>query len=234
MPLLIDCLQRKNHMRPEDKPALYALVADALGYYRQNASEFTLQIWWQACQRYDIEQVSKAMTAHAMDPDRGQFAPKVADIVRILSGTTTDRAQLAWGRVLEAAAQIGAYTDVAFDDPAIHATVEDLGGWTKICRTETKDLSYLQHRFCESYRAYSGRETFGYPAVLGGDRSPDAMHAKRGLPVPKPRLIGNPQRAQQVMALGGASKSAIGGESVAEIALHQITRLIDHSDKEAA
>lgn len=221
-------------MRSEDKPALYALVADALGYYRQNASEFTLQIWWQACQRYDMEQVAKAMTAHAMDPDRGQFAPKVADIIRILSGTTTDRAQLAWGRVLEAASSVGAYTDVAFDDPAIHATVEDLGGWPKVCRTESKDLGYLQHRFCESYRAYAGRETFGYPAVLGGDRSPDALYAKRGLPPPKPRLIGDPQRAKNVMLLGGASKSAIGYDDVGSMAAQEITRLIDHSDKEAA
>lgn len=221
-------------MRPEDKPALYALVADALGYYRQNASEFTLQIWWQACQRYDLEQVQKAMTAHAMDPERGQFAPKVADLVRILDGTHTDRAQLAWGRVLEAAASIGAYTDVAFDDPAIHATVEDLGGWVKVCRSETKDLGYLQHRFCESYRAYVGRGQFGYPAVLGGDRSPDAMFAKRGLQPPRPRLIGDPQRAQLVVANGGGSKSAIGVGSVAALAMGEITRRIDYSDKEAA
>lgn len=221
-------------MRPEDKPALYSLVADALGYYRQNASEFTLQIWWQACQRYDLEQVQKAMTAHAMDPERGQFAPKVADMVRILEGTSTDRAQLAWGRVLEAAASIGAYTDVAFDDPAIHATVEDLGGWVKVCRSETKDLGYLQHRFCESYRAYVGRGQFGYPAVLGGDRSPDAMYAKRGLPSPKPRLIGDAQRAQLVIANGGGSKSAVGVGAVGALAAAEVTKRIDHSDREAA
>lgn len=221
-------------MRPEDKPELYTLVADALGYYGKNASEFTLQIWWEACQRYDIEQVRTAMTAHAMDPERGQFAPKVADLVRILDGTHTDRAQLAWGRVFEAAGSIGAYTDVAFDDPAIHATVEDLGGWIKICRSETKDLGYLQHRFCESYRAYMGRGQFGYPAVLGGDRSPDAMYAKRGLPPPKPRLIGDAHRAQLVIAGGGQSKSAVGVGALGALAANEQMRGIDFVQREAA
>ncbi len=204
-------------MRPEDKPALYALVADALGYYRQNASEFTLQVWWQACQGVSLEEVTKAMTAHAMDPDRGQFAPKVADIIRQLGGTTTDRAQLAWGKALNAASSVGAYSDVVFDDPAIHAAIEDLGGWPKFCRSETKDLSYLQHRFCECHKAYTGRGQFEYPRALMGDRSPDAMFAKRGLPPPKPALIGNPDEAKAVYQGGGVGhKTAITFKHVAD------------------
>ena len=97
-------------------------------------SEFTLQVWCQACQPFTLEQISKAMTAHAVDPERGQFAPKVADVIRILQGTYTDRAQLAWGKALEAMSSVGAYSDVIFDDPAIHAVIEDLGGWPKVCR----------------------------------------------------------------------------------------------------
>lgn len=196
-------------MRVTDQSAFAKLVSDVLGYYRQNVSEFTLSVWWQAMQPFDLEQVRKALTAHATDPEHGQFPPKVADVVRILAGTATDRAQLAWGKAHEAMSAVGAYTDVVFDDPAIHAVVEDLGGWPKVCRTEVKELGYLQHRFCESYRAYAGRGEFDYPRRLAGDRSPDAEYEKKGLALPRPAVVGDRGRAKAVYQGGGAGKAAV-------------------------
>ncbi len=190
-------------MQPRDQKAFVQLLTDALAYYRQDCSEFTISVWWQACQTYTLEQVTKAMTAHATDPERGVFAPKVADIVRQLSGTHTDRAMLAWGKTHEAMGSVGAYTDVVFDDPAIHAVIDDLGGWPKICRTEIKELGYLQHRFCEGHKAYVGRGTFDYPRKLMGDRSSDDIYAKRGLPPPTPALVGNVDAALMVYRQGG-------------------------------
>ena len=185
------------------------LVTDVLAYYRQDASRFVLDLWWNACKTFDFEQIQKAMQRHATDPEHGQFAPKVADIVRILSGTATDRAALAWGKCLEAMSSVGAYTDVVFDDPAIHAVVEDLGGWPKLCRTEMKELGYVRHRFCESHRAYTGRGQFDYPRRLGGDRSPDSEYEKVGLKLPRPALIGNQDLAKLVYQNGGAGKTSI-------------------------
>lgn len=189
-------------MRLEDHAEFSALLTDALAFYRQDVSRFALDVWWAACERFDIEQVRTALTAHAMDPERGQFAPKPADVVRQLAGTATDRAMLAWGKVLGAISSVGAYTDVVFDDPAIHAVVEDLGGWPKVCRGELKELSYLQHRFTEAYRAYAGRGEFDFPRVLGGDRAPDEMYRRKGLEPPKPASVGDPERAARVYALG--------------------------------
>jgi hypothetical protein len=183
-------------MHNNDKSNFYRLISDALGYYRQDASEFALSVWWAGCQPFSFEQVSKALTAHATDPDKGQFAPKVADIVRQLAGTKTDRSLLAWGRVHDAMSQVGAYQDVDFGDNAIHAAIMDLGGWVKLCRTDLKDLGYAQHRFCETYRAY---QTAGASEILAliGDRSPDAMYAKKGLKPPKPvRIAGGKELAR--------------------------------------
>jgi hypothetical protein len=197
-------------MQPNDKPALVALVTDVLAYYRQPVSEFTLSVWWQAVQPYSLEQVRKAMTAHATNPDGGQFAPKVADLVRILDGTHTDRAMLAWGKVHEAMSAVGAYQDVVFDDPAIHAVVEDLGGWPKVCRTELKELGYLQKRFCDGHKAYTGRGTFPYPRRLMGDRSPDGEYERHRLPLPRPALVGDRERAALVyQGVSTAGKTAI-------------------------
>ena len=197
-------------MRPNEAAQFTRFLTQALSYWKADVSEFTLTVWMNACEPYTLEQVKKAMTAHATDADRGMFAPKVADIVRVLSGTHTDRALLAWGKTLEAMSSVGAYTDVVFDDPAIHATIEDLGGWTKICRLETKELIYLQHRFCESHKAYTGRGVFEYQRCLKGDRSPDHEYEKKGLPLPKPALVGDVQQALLVYRGGNlAGKTAI-------------------------
>lgn len=177
-------------MKATDKPDFLALVADVLAYHRQPASEFVLGVWWEACKAFSMEQVQKALQAHAMDPERGRFAPLVADVVRVLQGTTTDRAAVAWGRVLTSMQGIGAYSDIDFGDPAIHAAVRDLGGWPKLCRSDLNELRFVQGRFCESYRAYVARGVLECPMVLMGDRSPDVEYEKKGLPLPAARLVG--------------------------------------------
>lgn len=189
-------------METRDRAGLYKIVSDVMGYYKQDASEFTLKVWWEACKGYNFEQVSKALTSHAIDPDRGQFSPKVADIVRQISGTKTDRAVLAWGKLFEAMQRVGQYQDVVFDDPAIHAAVMDLGGWTRICQTQESEISYLQHRFCELHRAYVGRGQFEFPRMLGGTRSPDHEYLGRNIPVPQPVFIGNRESASKVLQTG--------------------------------
>lgn len=197
-------------MQPSDRAPFAQLITEVLAYYRQDASRFVLDLWWNACQPFDLEQVRVAVQRHCTDPERGQFAPKVADLARILQGTSTDRAALAWGKVHEAMSSVGGYVDVVFDDPAIHAVVEDLGGWPKVCRTETAELSYLQHRFCEAHRAYTGRGQFDYPRRLMGDRSPDHEYASRGIPLPRPRLVGDAERAMLVLQNGNvAGKTSI-------------------------
>lgn len=207
-------------MKPSDQAAFQQLLTDALAYYRQPVSEFTLSVWWQAMQPYSMEQMRKAMTAHATNPDGGQFAPKVADLVRILEGTHTDRAMLAWGKVHEAMSAVGAYQDVVFDDPAIHAVVDDLGGWPKVCRTDLKELGYLQKRFCDSHKAYTGRSDFNYPRRLMGDRSPDGEYEAKGIPLPRPALVGDRERAAQVYLNGSSSgKTAIEYSDPATLAL---------------
>jgi len=210
-------------MNNNEVEELTILVTQVLAYYRQDVSEFALSVWKEACAPFTIEQVRKALTAHATDAEKGQFAPKVADVVRLLSGTKTDRAQLAWGKAFDAMSRIGAYQDVVFDDPAIHACIEDLGGWPKVCRSETKELSYMQHRFCESYKAYVGRGTFDYPRRLAGDRSPDSEYEKKGISPPKPALVGNIEDCRNVFRGGVTGKSAI---TFADMADAVATRLL--------
>lgn len=192
-------------MQQHERGAFADLLTDVMAYYGKDVSEFLLGVWWNACESFDMSQVSKAVQKHACDPERGQFAPKVADVVRALQGTSTDRAAMAWGKVLEAMSAVGAYTDVVFDDPAIHAVIEDLGGWPKVCRTEQEELSYVQHRFQVAHKAYTERGQFDYQRRLAGDRSPDHEYSSRGIPLPRPALVGNRESAIAVLKSGAVA-----------------------------
>lgn len=221
-------------MKQSEYSEFTRLLTDVMAYYRQDASIFVIELFWNACQNFEFEQVSKALTAHAMDAERGVYAPKVADLVRVLAGTTTDRAALAWGKVLESISSVGAYSDVVFDDPAIHASIEDCGGWVKICRSQTDDLSYLQHRFCQSHKAYAGRGTFEYQRRLIGDRSPDHEFLMRGIPLPKPAVVGDIATARKVYRGGNvAGKTAISFHALSAIEAGPVV-LLPTDDKRAA
>lgn len=187
-------------MNATDRPAFSALLGDALGFYGQSVTQFAMSVWWQACERFDIGQVAKALTAHAMDAERGHFAPKPADIVRQLHGTQADRSLIAWGKVLDAMQRVGAYRTVAFDDGAIHAAIEDMGGWPKVCRSTMDELPFVQKRFTEAHRAYSSREGAQFPALLLGEH--ESINRLQGKRVEPPMLVGNPDHARHVMAAG--------------------------------
>jgi hypothetical protein len=197
-------------MQPSDKKDFALLIAGVYAYHRQPCSDALIAMYWRGCQRWEFDQVQRAVDVLTHDAEAGRFPPKIGDLARVLEGTHTDRAALAWGKTLEAMSSVGSYTDVVFDDAAIHAVVEDLGGWPKLCRTETKDLGYVQHRFCESYKAYAGRGKFDYPRRLMGDRSPDYEFEKKGLPPPKAALIGDPNACRSVYQGGNlAGKTLI-------------------------
>lgn len=175
-------------MQDEDRKAFADTLQGALSFYGVDLTPFALDVWWQACRRVSLEQVGKALTAHALDPDRGHFAPKPADIVRVLHGTQTDRSLVAWGLVLEAMQRVGAYASVDFGDPAIHCAIEDAGGWPAICRTGLNELPFLQRRFCDAHRAYSLRADAVRPVGYLPGVHEAANRAAGKLPAPPLRL----------------------------------------------
>ena len=152
-------------MTASDLQRFSLLITGVYAYHRQPCSDALIAMYWRGCSRWDYEQVEKAVDQLTHDAEAGKFPPKIGDITRVLEGTHTDRAAIAWGKTLQAMSSVGAYSDVVFDDPAIHACVEDLGGWPKLCRSEQRELGHIQHRFCTSYRAYVGREVFDYPQI---------------------------------------------------------------------
>jgi hypothetical protein len=187
-------------MDTSDKRQFYALLKDVHSFYRQDMTTFAATVWWEAMQPFSFEQVSKGFSAHAADPKHGTFLPKPADLVRILQGTHEDRSLMAWGKALEAMQRVGAYTSVVFDDPAIHAVVQDLGGWPKLCRSEHAELQFVQKRFCDAHAAYTRRGSFEFPRQLSGVC--EIENSAAGRRTQPPVLVGDQTQARRVLELG--------------------------------
>jgi hypothetical protein len=185
-------------MQPNEHPKFLEALAGVHDFYGKDLSEFAGQVWIEACRGFELQQVTKALSAHLMDPERGQFMPKPADLVRQLQGTHVDRSLVAWGKAYEAMGRVGAWQSVVFDDPAIHSTIEDLGGWAKCCRDD--QIQHLQRRFCELHRVHSKREGATHPAKLIGLH--EIENRTNGKPVGAPMLIGNADAARKVLESG--------------------------------
>ncbi|AVS68149.1 hypothetical protein C8245_23015 [Paracidovorax avenae] len=197
-------------MRDEDREDFAVMVTATMAYYRQDISDFVLDVWWNACRPFDFEQIKKAINRHIADPEHGKFPIGVADVARLLQGTATDRAAVAWGKCHDAMSRVGAWQNVVFDDPAIHAVIEDLGGWSKLCRMPLPEMGHVQHRFLEAHRAYTRLESFDYPRMLQGAADGAGEYAKYGLKPPKPVIVGDVERARLVYQGGSkAGKTAI-------------------------
>lgn len=188
-------------MTPENKSDFAVLVTSVYAFYRQDCSDFAISVWWEACHPFDFAAVRSAFNRHAVNPDNGQFMPKPADIVKLLQGTTTDGAMVAWSKVDKAIRQVGTYASVAFDDRIIHAVIQDMGGWVELGRKSEDEWPFVAKEFQTRYRGYRTQGSPGeYPRVLIGIAQ--AQNSQLGFQSQAPVLIGAPEAAREVIRRG--------------------------------
>lgn len=180
-------------------------------YCGKSLSAGVIAIYWQGLKDLDLAAVRHALNAHVQNPDTGQFMPKIADIRRMLGGTTQDSALRAWAKVDRAVRCVGTYASVAFDDPLIHRVLHDMGGWVGLGTKTEDEWPFVAREFENRYRGYAMRnERPDYPKVLVGIA--DADNARRGFTTDPPQLIGDADKAMAVMS-GGTDKPLIGFQS---------------------
>jgi len=185
--------------------------------YGKPPSPMMQSMYWSALREYDLLAVRQAFDRHVKNPDVGQFMPKPADIIRMMAGTTQDAALVAWAKVDRALRQVGPYRDVVFDDPLIHRTLADMGGWVPLSAKTDDEWPFTAKEFENRYRGYKLRnDTPEYPRVLTGiANAHNSVHRKA---VEKPMLIGDQEKAWQVM-IGGTDnpllKFTLAGDSIA-------------------
>jgi len=208
-------------MRPDQKSDFGELVTNVMAYYSKDATTFLLDVFWAGLSRFDFDDVRRAFDLHAQDPDHGQFAPKVADVVRVLEGSTQTQGMRAWSKVERALRTVGQYRSVVFDDALIHAVVAGMGGWCALCRCPVEELPFRAREFERSYAGYrQRRETPPYPSRLIGLCESENSARGYGDRTARPVLIGDPARARLVMEQAqGDAAAALPGPQNAGAAL---------------
>lgn len=191
-------------MNANDKPQFFSLIGDVLAFYGKDYSEFAGRVWWEAMRPYDLRAVTDALNRHCVNPDSGQFAPKPADVVKMLGGSTQDAALVAWSKVDRGVRHVGTGRSVVFDDPVIHRVVTEMGGWVQLGTKTEDEWPFVRNEFVNRYRGYRMRsETPDYLPVLIGMY--EAQNQRTGFKSDPPTLIGEPDAAKAVLQ-GGSDK----------------------------
>lgn len=73
-------------MKTRDKQVFMQTLTAVADLYAKPISDAGWQIWWGALKHYPLSCVQQALSAHVKDPDRGQWMPKPADVVRQIDG----------------------------------------------------------------------------------------------------------------------------------------------------
>lgn len=163
----------------------------------QEITPFKIEIYFKALEDLSIEDIERAVWSIIRTRTTVTF-PKVAEIRQALHGNVSDRAEIAWNKLVGAIRSIGAYSSVIFDDPVIHAIVEREGGWGKLCDKTSEELKWFGKDFLRMYSVYEEQVTNGNMTVAGILPGMHEIHnAAKGLTdhIPSPEQIGTGKRS---------------------------------------
>lgn len=77
-------------MLPTEQNEFFAVVSEALGAYMKFPGQPELAAWWRECKNLTLDGLRVALKSHKDDPDRGERAPRPADITRRLKTGNRD------------------------------------------------------------------------------------------------------------------------------------------------
>ncbi len=163
-------------------------------------------------QRFELRQITRALTAHMNDPQQGQFAPKPADIVRNVEGTPDDAAMEAWHKVDNAVRRVGYGPTLVFDDPKIHQVLSEMGGFAQFGRATEQDMPFLRNTFCKRYASLKVPTSYP-PSIAGWHTDGEKV------------LIGDHRECQRVLESG--KDRPVGLTSASDVADH----LLEHMEQ---
>lgn len=190
-------------MEPSDKTEFMKILSAMSELYGKALSKLLIKIYWYALKSFELVGIRQAFDTHIRNPDGGQFFPKPADIIRLIEGGGETRALHAWASVARTIEQVGIYQTVVFDDPLIHAVLENMGGWIDLCSITNERLPFYAREFQKRYMGYVNKKPERYPKSLWGLFERD--NAQNGYIVAPPILIGNALKAKAVFQSGGGT-----------------------------
>lgn len=186
---------------------LAAALAPMVAIVGKPMTQEQIKAWHLMLDDLDVDTVRRGVVATMRDYQYAGFPP--VGVVRkncgAMSGniTATDRVTIAWTAVKAAVATQGGYATVTFDDPITNATIRALGGWVRICDTESGEQFdvWLRKEFERTYTALltagvqhdQAAPLAGLCDIANGATGHDERQTPRaietGLPAPAKHLV---------------------------------------------
>ncbi|MBA4707531.1 DUF6475 domain-containing protein [Aquitalea aquatica] len=216
-------------MTQNDYDTFVDMLQAVADLYGKRLTEFSIGIYWGALKQVDLAVFREAMNRHVTNPDNGQFMPKPADLIRMMAGSSQDKALQAWHKVDKAVRQVGTYSSVVFDDPLIHRVLHEMGGWISLGTKTEDEWPFVAKEFENRYKAFASRQELPeYLPVLVGII--EAENRKEGHRVEPPMLVGDANVAMAVM-MSGTNKPALGMKQMAVGEANRIMQLVHKRDE---
>lgn len=200
-------------MKTGDRNRFLRAMEKLFTLHDRQPSEALIEIYWAALSTLPIESVEMAIGKALYEL---KFFPKPVELREFACGpaaTPEELASLAWDKVQQALSRTGGtYTDVIFDDPAIHLALVSMGGWSNFGQRPEKDEPFTRKEFEKLHRIHQGviarGESASIPAVLvgmhGGSPRPNLIGEPRLIDAWRQELLGIPAKFVPLKAIGGA------------------------------
>ena len=114
------------------------------------------QAYWKVLSKYNNEQFKKMLESivSTFRPTAQVPFPLPPDFLEAIGQTGRNRAILALNAVKDAVESRGTWYSVDFQDPALHATIKNFGGWPEVCSWgNLGEWKYRDKAFMEAYEA---------------------------------------------------------------------------------
>jgi hypothetical protein len=146
----------------------FAKIMAVLGeLYSKSITETLLSLYWRLLKPYPIEKIKEAVYSYLNHEDHGSFMPKPSDIIRHINEQEKTTALDAWSKVESAIRHIGRYSCIKFDDPIIHAVIIRMGGWSRLCSSDTTQITRVSYEFIKHYRDLAHAVPDNIPESVG-------------------------------------------------------------------
>lgn len=143
--------------------------------YGEDFTEPQVLLWWNMFKPYSIGSFEQAIYLHIGCPDSGMFAPKPANIMKFITGTTKqneqaieDKAELAWHVIDGEIRRIGSYGSLKMKDKQAIAAVQAIGGWKHLCSLTNDKITWAHKEFISAYKNYERADLSALPDKLPG------------------------------------------------------------------
>ncbi len=148
-------------MTDQDRQPFAVLMLGLGETYGEPVSDARMEIYFAALADLELGAIRTAATVHAK---LQKFFPRPAELRDAVLGSVEDRADLAWGAVLQLVRRVGYHAAPADEDwpnpAAKRAATELYGGWKALCTSLPADgpeLLGAAKLFKATYRAYDLR-----------------------------------------------------------------------------